>query len=571
MSKIKIPNQKAKYKALNARLNRYILLVQNIYDAYNHEASKIATMLGYDGEKQFSFSDYPTVKQQVQNLFSSWRRDITATITTGMSNEWGNSNLTQDLLADKVLSYYYGKEHGRRARKYYQTNSDALKAFKERKDKGMNLSQKIWKQSEDYKTELEAALSTGIQKGMSAVTLSKRVSKYLQDFDLLKKDYKQKYGKETDALNCEYRSIRLARSEINMAYRTAEQKRWEQFDFVVGYEIKLSHVHHIKMPHGDICDTLAGKYPKDFKWTGWHPNDMCYAIPILKTEDEFFELDETSESENAVTDVPDSLKEWVIENEERIKQAKKRGTLPYWLRDNNVYTESFLRKNQMALQRVRSIGISELTSRELNQFKSSIKELSTKVGIFRKNYHIRCTELSGGTLMEWKDNTLSVSTKIFQLENGQRFCPVEDLKSAITKLKSGKTLNFLEEYSIECLFHESIHARATKIFNIVSGSLNEKIVEVCTQLYARERYVKILQAYNINAINFDRIKYEGLGYNLECSKLRPYFIKDNKLQVGELINIANETENGVKILVDKLIKNGSSLKEARIILKNMLL
>lgn len=335
MSKLKIPNQKAKYKALNARLNRYVLLVQNLYNTYNLEAAKLAHSTGYEGDVEFSFSHYPVTKQRLNDLIASWRKDLSAIITTGTSKEWGNSNLTQDLLADKVLSYYYGKEHDRRIRKYYQTNPDSLKAFQQRKDKGMNLSQKIWKQGEDYISGLEAALSVGIQKGMSAVTLSKRVSKYLQDFDLLRKDYKQKYGKETDCLNCEYRSIRLARSEINMAYRTAEQKRWEQFDFVVGYEIKLSHVHHVKMPHGDICDTLAGKYPKDFKWTGWHPNDMCYAIPILKTEDEFFELDETSESENAVSDVPDSLKEWVIENEERIEQARIRGTLPYWLRDND--------------------------------------------------------------------------------------------------------------------------------------------------------------------------------------------------------------------------------------------
>jgi len=47
-----------------------------------------------------------------------------------------------------------------------------------------------------------------------------------------------------------------------MAYRTAEQTRW-----CVGYEIKLSQSY----PWHDACDTLAGKYPKTFKWTGWHP------------------------------------------------------------------------------------------------------------------------------------------------------------------------------------------------------------------------------------------------------------------------------------------------------------
>lgn len=331
MAQPKALNQKSKYKALNARLSKYVLLVQNLYDTYNLEASKIAVSTGFDGIKPFSFSDYPLTKQRVQSLLTGWQRDLTAIITAGTAKEWANGNYVQDLLADKVLSYYYGKEHGQRKRKYYQTNSDALQAFQKRVENGMNLSQKIWDQSENYKTELEAALSSGIQKGMSAVTLSKRVSKYLNDFDSLKHDYKQKYGKEVDCLNCEYRSIRLARSEINMAYRTAEQERWLQFDFVLGYEIKLSKSHHERMPHGDICDDLKGKYPKDFRWTGWHPNDMCYVVPILKTEEQFFE-DKPSEDE--IIEMPQNYKEWCAKNASRINQADRNGTLPYFLEQN---------------------------------------------------------------------------------------------------------------------------------------------------------------------------------------------------------------------------------------------
>lgn len=333
MGRPKAHNQKAKYNALNARLEKYLQLVSKVYEAYNLEAAKIATSVGYDGEKPFSFADYPITKQRVQELLNGWRGDLRAIITKGTATEWGKSNMTQDLLADKVLSYYYGKEHGRRKRKYYQTNPDSLKAFQQRKDNGMNLSQKIWDQSKGYKEELEAALSAGIQKGMSAVTLSKRVSKYLTDFDKLKDDYKQRYGKETDCLNCEYRSMRLARSEINMAYRTAEQERWQQMDFVVGIEIKLSHSHHDRMPHGDICDDLQGKYPKDFKWTGWHPNDMCYMVPILKTEEEFFSDDDTP-CASEVTEVPKQYKDWCLENSDRIIMAEKRGTLPYFIREN---------------------------------------------------------------------------------------------------------------------------------------------------------------------------------------------------------------------------------------------
>ena len=331
MGKPKGPNQKAKYKALNARLDRYTLLVKKIYDTYNLEAAKIATSVNYDGEKPFSFADYPTTKKRVQDLLNGWKNDMFAVINKGTASEWANSNAVQDLLADKALWYYYGREHGRRKRKYYQTNPDSLVAFQTRVDKGMNLSQKIWEQSKGYKEDLESALSSGIQKGMSAVTLSKRVSKYLVDFDSLRADYKEKYGKETDALNCEYRSMRLARSEINMAYRSAEQLRWKQFDFVKAKEIKLSKSHHDRMPGGDICDDLAGIYPKEIDWTGWHPNDMCYVVPVLKTEEEFFSDEEVP---NEQIEFPSGFDNWVNKNIDRLSGALDRNTLPYWIRDN---------------------------------------------------------------------------------------------------------------------------------------------------------------------------------------------------------------------------------------------
>ena len=340
MAKPKIPNQKKKYQELNGRLNRYVALVEQIYDTLNLEAAKAVSRTKYspDSDKPFKWSDYPQTKKQIDDIQKHFVEDINATIYRGTTEEWKNSNEAQDLIANKVLKAYNAQVDKEKYKVLYQTNSDALKAFQNRKDKGLNISAKLWLQSMIYKEELEAAISCAIQKGTSAVTLSKQISKYLLDFPLLQKDYKDRYGSAEHIQDCEYRSIRLARSEINMAYRTAENERWKQMDFVVGYEIKLSSSHHSRMPHGDICDTLAGKYPKDFTWTGWHPNDLCYKVPILKTEEEFWEWDGRSdvstESINEVKDVPDEFKKWVLENQQKIEKAWKRNTLPYFLRDN---------------------------------------------------------------------------------------------------------------------------------------------------------------------------------------------------------------------------------------------
>lgn len=354
MAKPKTPNQKYKYSELNKRLAQYVALVQSIYDTLNLEAARLVESLGISEadlkDIPFSFSDYPETKKRINDIQKRFVNEIQTIIYRGTSEEWKNSNEVQDLLANAVLKAYDAVVDKEKYKVLYQTNSDALKAFQNRKDKGFNVSDKLWNQSVVYKKELEDAISCAIEKGYSAVTLSKRISKYLLDFPSLQKDYKEKFGTASKAADCEYRSLRLAASEINMAYRTAENKRWEQMDFVVGYEIKLSGNHNCKgIPKGrfyDICDQLAGKYPKDFIWTGWHPVCRCYKIPILKTEEEFWNWDgrstASSDGVNQVKDVPDNFKAWINDN---IHRAKSWDNSPYFIRDNGKYIREDFKVN----------------------------------------------------------------------------------------------------------------------------------------------------------------------------------------------------------------------------------
>lgn len=442
MAKPKIPNQRSKYNSLNKRLADYVALVRQIYDVLNLEAAKMAESVGYNDDGDvFSFRNYPQLKDRLVKLQSRFVSDISGVIYSGTSREWRESNLIQDLVADKVLKTYGAKVDGKKYKIYYQTNSDALKAFQERKDRGMNLSQKIWNQSENYKQELEYAISSAIQKGMSAVTLSKRVSKYLQDFKSLQKDYKEKFGKSVDCHDCEYRSIRLARSEINLAYRTAEQKRWEQFDFVVGQEIKLSNNHTCNgLPFTDICDDLKGKYPKDFKFTGWHPMCRCYVIPILKTEEEFW-ADEDLHSKNEIQDTPTQFNDWVRNNKERIKKAKEKGTLPYFVRDNQQYLLSESKNNKFSISDkdyLSSMGFkfkvagediideynkSAIKGFDLRYFDNSIESICDTNGIRLRNKSLTIFENGNVELIytgRSKDNDTFVLSRSFVIKDNKR-------------------------------------------------------------------------------------------------------------------------------------------------------
>ena len=365
MAKPKTPNQKRKYSELNKRLAKYVMLVESIYEDLNLEAAKIVGITDFtiDSDRPFMWSDYPQTRKRIRDLQERFVEDIGAVIYSGTSEEWKNSNEVQDLLANKVLQTYGATIGKKNYEILYQPNNDALKAFQQRKDKGFTISDKLWNQSTLYKQELEEAISCAIQKGTSAIILSKQISKYLLDFPQLQKDYKERFGKASRSMDCEYRSIRLAASEINMAYRQAENLRWQQMDFVVGYEIKLSNNHTCNgKPFQDICDILAGKYPKDFQWTGWHPLCRCYKIPILKTEEEFWEWDGRSEattaSVNEVKDVPDAFKKWILDNQERISTAKKRNTLPYFLRDNKSVYQKITVESSISeiVKRASSVG-----------------------------------------------------------------------------------------------------------------------------------------------------------------------------------------------------------------------
>lgn len=257
---------------------------------------------------------------------------------------------------------------------------------------------------------------------------------------------------------------------------------------------------------------------------------------------------ENNESVNTVHDVPDQFKEWVGKNEERIAKAEERGTLPYFLRDNESAWKGEVSANKMALTKTDIVGNADLSKAEMDSIKSDIWNISRKTGLFSDTPIVDYTDTTNGTLMEWNDGSLIITTTRFKLSDGTVFCPATDIKSAFQKLKEGGTLSFNEEYSIECLFHESVHAQASQRIIAPVGSLGDIIFESCTQLYARERYTQILDLFNVEAINAERIRYDGLGYQKECNLIRGVFTKDGIIQIGELKGIANRNEDAVKML-----------------------
>lgn len=350
-------DHKKEYGLLMRKTEAYALLVQQILDKAVSEIAASALAEGYDGKAWFSFDDYPETKRLFEKLQKRSAKDMRAVIVNGITASWKNSNFKNDKLARQVL--------GKRAdqakyERYFDNNEAVLTSFIRRQRNGLNLSKRIWKLEEDFKVNLEQALSVGMGKGKSAAQLSMDIREYLQEPRKLFRRLRTYDGDgnftgwklSNPALQYnpgagQYRSsyknaMRLARTEVNMAYRAADQVRWQQMDFIVGFEVKRSMSSHFHCPR---CDALAGKYPKDFVFTGWHPQCMCYIIPILKTAEELDRdedmilqgLEPSADSANTVTDVPAGFKNYVKDHSESIAGAAERGTLPYFLRDNSYH------------------------------------------------------------------------------------------------------------------------------------------------------------------------------------------------------------------------------------------
>jgi hypothetical protein len=301
----------------------------------------------------FEFANYPLANTLYNELQQQYIKDLTAHVYASTSDEWRFSNLVQNLLARKVLTAYDSTDTDTR---YFQENSAHLHSFQSRVTNGMNLSDRVWNLAKQSKQELEMSLSVAVKDGRSANEVAKEIKQYLKEPNKLFRRVRDEYGQLQLSKNAAayhpgrgvYRSSfrnarRLVATEANMAYRTAEQLRWSQMDFIVGYEVKTSQSSH---DVEDVCDCLAGKYPKDFTWSGWHPLCRCYEIPLMKTESEF--ISDSKDSKNEVTEVPDNFKQWVEDNEERIAAARERGTEPYFLKDNAQRVDEILQSTNNA-------------------------------------------------------------------------------------------------------------------------------------------------------------------------------------------------------------------------------
>lgn len=321
----KIPG--ATQSAATQRIQRteaYAGKVKKMFDETVNDILKLKLAKPTEEGVMYSFDgDSLQVRKQVEYYLKRLHAFATLAVKKGIQAEWGIANREMDNLVKAT----FGKKlfESDRFRAWTAHNEDAMNAFVNRTDKGMNLSDRVWKASRQLRDEMEVALTVGMGSGESAASMSRAVRQCLNDPDLMFRRFRYKKGEDADGnpvygkkwkkkviedgktkwidydkdsyipkgagghSRGVYRSaaknaMRVARTETNMAYRRADYERWQKMDFVLGIRIEMSNQH----PRPDICDEMQGDYPKTFYFSGFHPH--CYSDDTMVLTDEGWKL-----------------------------------------------------------------------------------------------------------------------------------------------------------------------------------------------------------------------------------------------------------------------------------------
>lgn len=334
----------------------YLAQIDELYESATDTIVRLGLNYTYDptSGKPFYFRSNKERNIAVNEALSAFRENMIGIVSAGIASEWAFANAKTDSWVMKLFS---DPKKG-----FMLHNLEAMEAYTHRKVYGHSLSDRVWNYTAQFKEQIELSLSVGLSEGRSAAQISRDVRIHLNEPDKLFRRVRNQFGELVLSKSARayhpgqgvYRSsyqnaMRMARTEINGAYREADYIRWQQLDFIVGIEIKVSKSHNAWLAKDwyprfkkgkapvEICDQMAGRYPKDFKFIGWHPHCRCYAVPIIANEGT--DADWWDEPQNEVKAVPKNFDKWMTDNAERVKAAEKRGKLPYWIAENKIFAK----------------------------------------------------------------------------------------------------------------------------------------------------------------------------------------------------------------------------------------
>jgi hypothetical protein len=145
------------------------------------------------------------------------------------------------------------------------TAQQGVESLIARKENGITLSQRVWRDSERARMGLDNAINSGLLLGKSPAEIAKDVKGFLNP-DV--------------PGGASYAAMRLGRTEVLNAYHTTAINNYKNTPWVHEVEWHLSGSH----PRPDACNDYAdaGTYAPNEVPDKPHPNCLCYITPVVE-------------------------------------------------------------------------------------------------------------------------------------------------------------------------------------------------------------------------------------------------------------------------------------------------
>lgn len=380
--------------AQKKQLEQTVAELKGIYKMVIDKAIKIADWGMNPLDTIFTISK--SKQKELTSVLTDFNTQVYMATVEGINSSWDIAVQKNNDLANAIYGKNLDDLDETYKSKVFSNNADARDAFIRQKFGGMDLSDRVWRNTKQLKEELELALELGINQGKSAQSIAKDIKQYLNNPDKLFRRVRDEKGvlrlsqaaKAYHPGKGVYRSsyknaMRVARTEINGAYEASQQLKRQQQDFIVGVEIKVSPSHNTADDKNGIsCFALQGRYPKNFDFSRkWHINCKCMSLNILKTEEE---LDEDvneilngnkpkspSSSKSYVKQVPHS---YVNYTDEQIKNWKNWKNPPLFYSKNykllENYDKNYVEVNTNPTSKVANQAVNKKVNTKISPSKS---------------------------------------------------------------------------------------------------------------------------------------------------------------------------------------------------------
>lgn len=338
------------------------LFDKNVEEVFSQALKKILPLLRGvtvpEGEA-FRWETHPQLAKALQEATKELKSDLKELFKKAVEQEYNRGLQNKISAQNEAFGPRVMRTLMAQQRVLMEQRGRAVNSYLQRVNTGnFSLARRIWKIGEQARADMATAIKAGLEDGLDYRQLARNVKEFLIEPNRLYRRVRGKDGmlhlskaaKEYHPGQGVYRSSvrnaqRVARTETNIAYRRGELDSAQGDPFVLGIRVNLSANHTTKLPNGktvhffDICDELSNQnYPKDFKFTGWHPHCRCYITYIMVPQEEAMEMIRRGlrvpPYSKPITDTPEAFKEWLVENRSRLEKSTN---LPYFIRENQKY------------------------------------------------------------------------------------------------------------------------------------------------------------------------------------------------------------------------------------------